>query len=353
MKKLLFLAPYPTKDSEKEGMMSRIKCIDNLFKEKKRVYLNVFIRNQAEKKCEKDNAIIYDLNLFKSFILIIKIIFSSDIIYCHSIYSLRFIWPILLIRNNCKLILDIHGVIPDEKIFFYNKKIQGFCFKLIEYFVFHRINYAICVTNSMKKVYENRYKFAKCNYIVYSILPIELSTTEFILNSDVNVDDTVEVIYCGGMQQWQNIDLMLDVINKNLLGKVHYTILTGNVKEMKEKIQLLNINNENVEITTCPSNELIKYYAKAHYAFILRDTSVVNQVANPTKLVEYLFYGLVPIVLSPSIGDYQELNYEYINVSDFDSRKILPRKSTVNRNIALKLLKNNCEMNLANLVLKD
>lgn len=351
MKKLLFLAPYPTKENEKEGMMSRIKCIDKLFEKEARTYLNIFIRNQIDEKYEKENVCVYNLNLFKNIILIFKILFSSNFIYCHSLYSLRFIWPILLFKIKCKLVLDIHGVIPDEKKFC-KQYFSSFCFRLIERIVFHKIDYAICVTNAMKQVYEKRYKFARCNYLVYSILPVELFHTQFSLNESMNSNDIVEIIYSGGIQKWQNIDLMLNAISQNLSDKVHYTILTANVDEVKEKARELNIDNKKMEITTCPSSELEKFYTKANYAFILRDPSIVNQVANPTKLVEYLFYGLIPIVLSPSIGDYLNLGYEYINLSDFNSNNVSPRKSKINQSIALQLLKQNTEMNLATLLLK-
>lgn len=57
---------------------------------------------------------------------------------------------------------------------------------------------------------------------------------------------------------------------------------------------------------------------KRYYVFVLRDDILVNQVACPTKIVEYLNYGIKPIVLSEKIGDFKEYGYEYIFINQLD-----------------------------------
>ena len=54
-----------------------------------------------------------------------------------------------------------------------------------------------------------------------------------------------------------------------------------------------------------------------HLGFVLRDDVLVNRVACPTKLLEYIQYGVLPIVLSDAIGDFKELGYKYIGLDDF------------------------------------
>ena len=56
-------------------------------------------------------------------------------------------------------------------------------------------------------------------------------------------------------------------------------------------------------------------FSFAHY--LIQFDIVVNRVACPTKLVEYMFYGITPIVLSKEIDDYNELGYEYLDYKDF------------------------------------
>uniref|UniRef100_UPI0040266C07 hypothetical protein n=1 Tax=Phocaeicola vulgatus TaxID=821 RepID=UPI0040266C07 len=54
------------------------------------------------------------------------------------------------------------------------------------------------------------------------------------------------------------------------------------------------------------------YYLKNDCGVVLRKDNIVNRVACPTKLIDYLQYGLIPIVLSPHIGDFYNLGYKYI-----------------------------------------
>ena len=60
--------------------------------------------------------------------------------------------------------------------------------------------------------------------------------------------------------------------------------------------------------------ELTEIYTKCHYGFILREDIVVNRVACPTKLVEYLAMGVVPIVDSANIGDFRTMGMRSITL---------------------------------------
>ena len=60
-------------------------------------------------------------------------------------------------------------------------------------------------------------------------------------------------------------------------------------------------------------------YAKHDFGLVLRDESAVNRVSCPTKLSEYLDFGLIPIVRYPSLGDFLSLGYAYVTEEDFRS----------------------------------
>jgi hypothetical protein len=60
-------------------------------------------------------------------------------------------------------------------------------------------------------------------------------------------------------------------------------------------------------------------YSECHYGLILRQDDPVNHVACPTKLIEYLAYGVVPVVDSPRIGDFLELGMRYVTLADLES----------------------------------
>ena len=67
-----------------------------------------------------------------------------------------------------------------------------------------------------------------------------------------------------------------------------------------------------MEVDTLPADELKKEYEKAQYGFTLRDNIIVNEVACPTKLIDYVKYGIIPILKSDKIGDFVENGLEYV-----------------------------------------
>ncbi|WP_306353547.1 hypothetical protein [Flavobacterium sp. '19STA2R22 D10 B1'] len=244
--------------------------------------------------------------------------------------------------------LDIHGVVPEEERYFKNNLLLSKYYSYVEYQVFRRINNAVCVTNSMKNHFVEKYPFYKGNYIIYSIMPDNLKEIDETQASLIKVrnEKRIEVIYSGGVQGWQNIDLMLQTIKKNQYSNIHYTILTGDKVTFENKIEEYNICSEFITVESRHPSELWKDYIAADYAFILRDENIVNNVANPTKLIEYLFYGLIPIVLSPNIGDYKELGYNYLLLNDFNENISKPDIAQKNIDIAHDLIKKNKLINM-------
>src|SRR5690606_4791602 len=132
---------------------------------------------------------------------------------------------------------------------------------------------------------------------------------------------------------WQNIDLMIRLIKSNRSDRIKYTIMTGEPVEMIRRLGEEGLLvDDGLEVLTVPSNKLARYYRTAHYGFILRDDMLINRVACPTKMVEYLYYGIIPVVKSSKMGDFDALGYEYVSYEDFTDA--LPaRQSRINENI--------------------
>ena len=58
-------------------------------------------------------------------------------------------------------------------------------------------------------------------------------------------------------------------------------------------------------IVSCPHSEVMRYMSAADAGIIMRNDIVVNNVASPIKIGEYLGCGL-PVILTRGIGDYSE-----------------------------------------------
>jgi len=305
---ILFIAPYPNEYNEKDGMIQRIAAIDNLVADCDRKYLEISFRKYWFLKKEKKsiNLTVLKLNFFVYFFLILWFILKAKVIYVHSIYNSLKILPFYFMKD---VITDIHGVVPEE-LKDDGKIIQSYIYQFVEKIVAKHSEYLIVVTTAMKKHFLIKYQDIKAIFLMIPIFD------ETVINISLGkYSDRISVIYAGGVQKWQNVDKMLLAI-KQVQQNVQYIILSGNQEIFKEKLKTYGIVN-NVLLNSVPKEEVYSYYAKADLGFVLRENNIVNRVACPTKLIEYMSYGVVPIVLQPDIGDFFEYGYSYVLLEDF------------------------------------
>ncbi|EBP0808441.1 glycosyl transferase family 2, partial [Salmonella enterica] len=116
---ILFIAGFPTVENVRDGMFQRIAAIDSLTKNKSRVYLNISFKKNVKRKISIiENCVVEHLNYFTHNIIIKNYLKQASIIYVHSLYNMLKILPT---NYYDKIILDIHGVVPEE-IAFLGKK---------------------------------------------------------------------------------------------------------------------------------------------------------------------------------------------------------------------------------------
>jgi len=350
---ILFLAKYPeTQEDLKDGMIQRIMHMDNFFSSKKRMYLDV---SYSLKKKKKKRIINEDLEVtecgFFHFYTIFKIFLKADFVFIHSVFNVLPVFFFILFFNK-KYCIDLHGVVPEETLMLNGDKakLKFKLFNLCERLLFRKASYAICVTNAMRQHYTKKFPNSEVNFLIYSIMPNNILGDESVVLNATDEDSIVNVVYSGNTQAWQNIDLMCSSIKKNLYDSYKFYILTGNPAEMKSTFKEKGLYpHPKIEILSLSPNELKTYYIKAHYGFILRDDVVVNKVACPTKMIEYLNYGIVPVVLSPSVGDFNEMGYEHIKLTDFNKEN-KPVKSLKNIEIIKELKARNYKVDIRSIL---
>lgn len=352
-KELLFLGPYPTEANIKDGMISRIKAIDSFFNNKERTYLFISLRKNRKPYFYSDNLVkVYELNILFHFVLIVKLLFRHRIIYSHSIYMFSFIWYLIPFLKS-KIILDVHGVVPEEQKLYNGNQKAYLYYNLLEKIVFSKAAKILCVTDSMKFYYKDKYPKFKGVFYVYSIMPFDLKEISIVdLKKNKSESSKIEVIYSGGVQPWQNIDLMMDIVLSMSSQYVSFTFLVNDVNAFNSMIEKYDLSSIDIKIASKLPSELWEDYSKVDYAFILRNKDVVNKVANPTKMIEYLNYGIIPIVLNKEIGDFFRYDYEFIFVDEFKKLKSkLTSPSVKNIEVIKKIREQNNQINILELVL--
>lgn len=332
-KYILVFGIIPTKQNEKDGMVQREISIDSILKDYNRIYIeNIrdnynfltypkkYIKDLLEqKKCVlKDNVEVYKTIDSKN---LQNLFAGASFIYIHSLWNVINIPLNIIEKFKNKIILDIHGCVPEEYLLSescsddFLKKIND-----IEKKVFNNINTLVAVSENMIQFYKEKYPNIKTRFL---LLPI-FNKTDIQINS-FKSNDKLNIIYSGGIQPWQKTDLMLEFFNK-ISKNYNITILTPNIDYFKNNLD----NNPNIIIKTVPQNKISEEYVNADIGIIFRDDILVNQIACPTKLIDYLTHGIIPCVFQPNIGDFNRLGYHYLTMQDVIKMNI-PDDSTLKK----------------------
>ena len=212
--------------------------------------------------------------------------------------------------HKVKIVIDFHGAQPEEMIY-ENPNIKKSLYDYYESLERKSCKISdciICQSDEMKQHLISKYKadgnkiaVFKCgvNTKHFNIKPKE---EKIALRRELGIaEKDVVFVYAGGITKWQKIEESLKVFKEynthNPDSK--FLILTRD----KDKLNLI-LNNEEwssirkcVIATSAPYEKVSSYLNVADIAYLMRDNVVLNAVASPTKLAEYLACGL-PVITS-------------------------------------------------------
>ncbi|GFO56564.1 hypothetical protein GMSM_35710 [Geomonas sp. Red276] len=304
---MLFVADYPGPHNEKDGMMQRIAAIDNRFSSVNRSYLKVSLVGnlKAGKERRSELLTIYRLNLFLHLPLILYLALTARCIYVHSVGNALAILPLYIFR---RCVTDMHGVVPDE-FQMAGRRLAAWRYRLVERVAVKNSLAIVTVSGAMADHYLRKYGIPRDR-----VVNVPIFDEAGAVPRRESTGNAPLVVYAGGTQAWQNVDLMVSTI-KEVGARCRFLILTGDVTGFREKLS--DHSTSEIEIKSVPKKEVYCYYAQADLGFVLRDDDLVNRVACPTKLVEYLSCGVIPIVIQPAIGDFDTFGYCYLTLADF------------------------------------
>ncbi|MCX7908238.1 MAG: hypothetical protein N2560_01790 [Ignavibacteria bacterium] len=351
MEEILFISAYPTPQQRNEGFIQRVKEIDKLFEEHPRTYLDIRFYSSFKKKVtKKGNLTIIQLHLIFHFFTIIKFLRKSKKIFIHSVYSGFRIFPHIFFvdTKKKKICFELHGTFQEE-LEYKGEKLNSKLFGWFEKQLIKHSQIIVCVSKPFEDYFLSKYPFLLS--LKRFIIPVCTSTVLDTFNTkntsrviekfEITPNDVI-FVYSGSTEVWQKIDLMFDTINSLLNQNNNYKffLLTGNIEQMIGIAKSKNLfPNARIYILSLKPEELGNYYELAHYGFVLRDDHILNRVSSPTKFLEYLFFGITPILKSTKIGDFTSYDIEYIKLDELP-KEFIPKKSEKNKQIALQILKN-------------
>lgn len=308
---LLFLADDPAAN-ERDGMAQRIQWIDEQFGDAERVLLRISLKGCFRRKRQARSPLlsVEELNLFLHFPHLLRLAKRSRFVYVHSCGNALRGLPLYFL--GVRMITDLHGVVPEE-MQVNGQRWMSRIFALTERIVVRRSAALVFVTHAMRQHFEEKYgRGALARSYIIPILNKCDPKREY-------ARDPRLVIYAGGLQPWQRVNEMLDAVAA-CQARFRFLFLTGEPDKLRAQLRERGLTG--VDVDSVLATKIPDYLQTASLGFILRDDSIINRVACPTKLVEYLRFGVVPIVEEPHIGDFSELGYQYVLVRDFMAGRV-------------------------------
>lgn len=320
---ICFFSPLFDEQRLKDGFFRRVKAIDDVFIDSFKIYIHTEDRKLRclEIKITSDLTASVGFSSASTFqkIQVVLITLLVGRIYIHSVAQLgRYILSIPFIVK-C---VDLHGAMPEE-FHMQGDQLNELLAEKKERRVAQKADIIVTVTDAMTRHFRKKHRVNEHKIVV--TLPIFeerlFTKTEckpyaqgrYINNKPI-------IVYAGGVQKWQLIPLMQEVIN-NTANKAIYKLYFPDPSAFLEQWHPTGESCD-VEIGSKSAAELIEILGQCHFGLLLREYSVVNQVACPTKLIEYISHGIVPILLSPHIGDFYEMGLQYLDLSEFLAGRI-------------------------------
>lgn len=320
-KVILFFAPYFYDSRLRDGYFQRVQAVDQMLPEEYlRIYVSWFeadptfgimqckvIDNRHIELTRPYPHPIYDEATLRLAQLV-------GLVYHHSI---TFALEKVTRCQSIVKIFDVHGAYPEEERL-YGRDRQADLDEAQEELAMLHGQLAICVTEQMVSHLKQKYPQMRAKPM---LLPIFANRSH--ATGQVRVLDQrgkPRCVYAGGMQAWQCVEEMQQLI-RSVRDQIDFCIFTRQPEEFWCRWKGLRPRCGLIVESRTPE-ELWQEYAACQYGLLLRKDSVINRVACPTKLIEYLEHGIVPVLSTAAVGDFVQAGMRYITVDDMRAGRI-------------------------------
>ena len=219
-------------------------------------------------------------------------------------------------KYHIKHIHDVRGIVTAEALLQQNwmrGRIYSAGLRLLETIALNKADRLSCVSHRLGSWIESRNGRTD-----YTVIPSCVSETDHVLDLDerkrmrerLGYYQKCKVIcYVGSfLAKWQKIRSIIYICKSVSLINPwsRFLFITPHSSILKDMIKNIGLDISKCYITSCGQSEVTTYLKACDAGIIIRDDTLVNNVACPTKIGEYLNAGL-PVLLTKNIGDMSEL----------------------------------------------
>ncbi len=199
-----------------------------------------------------------------------------------------------------KIVLWVQGASAEESRLRNNSNFRYFLLNFIERKGLKCADLILFVSETMKEYFENKFKMVYDNCYIMPCFNNEIDK-EYFYTENKYQDNMF--IYAGSLAPWQCFEPTVGFYKKieECIPNASFRVLVKDHKTAAEILKKYGVKNYSLGFV--PQSEIGKEMAKAKFGFCLREDSIINRVATPTKLSTYIAHGVMP-VYSSSIEDF-------------------------------------------------
>lgn len=191
-----------------------------------------------------------------------------------------------------KFILWQQGATADESFMRNHSKLRYWILNKMDLFAMKKAQAILYVSQYMREYYE---KLGKCSFTNKSyLMPCFNEVYDRAVFDSKDYSKKI-FTYVGSLDLWQCFEQTVDIYKKieEKLQGCFFKVLTFDEEKGKRILEEKGVRNFSVK--RVPKEEVKQELLEANYGFIIREDSIVNRVATPTKFSSYLSSGVIPI----------------------------------------------------------
>ena len=209
--------------------------------------------------------------------------------------------------HHLPIVFDLHGA-PEETTLLHRATSIAEEAERVYRQTLRSADAVICVSTSLSQHVHTKYSARRT-----LVVPCAVDTRLFQFSSrdrerlrsqwNLNHDQPV-FAYSGGTQNYQQIDVIARVFHEILRllpsSKILLLVPTSSRDAVEQTFRLVGVPRESFMVRSTDHRSVPAFLSAADIAFLIREDSIINRVASPTKFAEYLACGL-PVVASPYV----------------------------------------------------
>lgn len=210
-------------------------------------------------------------------------------------------------REKIKMIYDCHGTQPDEYLLYHRGPLAQLISKFYRFEERRKVRQSdliVTVTDRQFDMWKVNNRHVKLPMIPASHFLSQNTTTCNDIRKELEIpDEAIVFVYSGQNSKWQMCNetvayyKRIEERNRNAF----LLILSPAIKEFHTICNQMGINR--YKVVSVPYYDMPRYLDNCNFGFCLRENHIINLVASPTKVLEYLSRNVRPI-LSSYVGEY-------------------------------------------------